>query len=289
MISNPKVSIIITCFNQGKYLDDSISSILNQTWTNWECVIIDDGSTDDSFLKAKKFEEIDSRIKVYTQQNSGVSSARNRGLELISGDFVQFLDADDILNSGKFSSQLKVFEQFPEVDLCFGSSRYFFDGQREILFPLHPNGAIPVDLTKDDMFQVEMIFKNNVCTNCSLLIKRKAVEKVRFRKIIYEDWIFNLELALNKFIFHHHPSLDAYSYVRMTKESQMNKHTGDLNQYMEFEKCKSFLLNLYSYPINQDLIHLNRSDFNFRLKNWIKLWTPPVVYDALSALKKTFE
>lgn len=286
MISNPKVSVIVTCYNQGKYLEDSISSVINQTWTNWECWIIDDGSTDNSILEARKYEKIDPRIKVFSQKNSGVSNARNKGLELVSGDFIQFLDADDILHHGKFLSQLELFNQFPEVDLCFGSSRYFFDGEEKTLFPLHPNGAIPVDLTKEDSFQVEMIFKNNVCTNCSLLIKKKAVEKVKFRQVIYEDWIFNLELALNEFIFHYHPALEAYSYIRMTKESQMNKHTSHLNKFKEFEKYKYFLVTNYGYPFNQDLVKLNKSDLNSKIKKLIKSLLPPVMYDAISTVKK---
>ena len=102
---NPLVSIIIPVFNSEKYLAEAIQSALDQTWSNKEIIIVDDGSTDSSLSVAKTFEsEI---VKVFSQKNNGASSARNKGLQESTGDFIQFLDADDLLMPGKIETQIK--------------------------------------------------------------------------------------------------------------------------------------------------------------------------------------
>ncbi|WP_413438375.1 glycosyltransferase family 2 protein [Sulfuriferula sp. GW1] len=90
---NPGVSIIMPCYNAAPHLPQSVGSVLSQTFTDWELIAIDDGSSDDTLtlLQAQK----DPRIRVHTQSNQGVSAARNAGLALARGQYVAFLDADD--------------------------------------------------------------------------------------------------------------------------------------------------------------------------------------------------
>ncbi len=90
-----KVSIIMPVYNSEKYLEKAIKSVLNQTYTNFELISVDDGSTDDSLSILKKYEEIDSRIKVYHKPNGGISSTRNYGLKKATGKYIAFLDNDD--------------------------------------------------------------------------------------------------------------------------------------------------------------------------------------------------
>ena len=94
-----KVSIIIPAFNVETYIKRAIESCINQTYTNIEIIIIDDGSTDDTFHIIKKYALIDSRIKVISQNNKGVSNARNSGIKNVKGDYVCFLDSDDWLEN----------------------------------------------------------------------------------------------------------------------------------------------------------------------------------------------
>lgn len=89
----PLVSIIIPAYNVEPWIGEALASVLAQTVTDWECVIINDGSTDDTEFVAKS---LDPRIRLITQKNAGVSAARNRGLEIAQGQFVAFLDADDV-------------------------------------------------------------------------------------------------------------------------------------------------------------------------------------------------
>ena len=90
-----KISVIVPVYNCKEYIEESISSILNHTFTDFEIVCIDDGSTDDSLKILNKLASEDSRLKVYSQENQGASVARNNALKKVSGDYVYFFDADD--------------------------------------------------------------------------------------------------------------------------------------------------------------------------------------------------
>ena len=111
-----KLSIIIPVYNCENYVDACLSSILNQNFTNFELIIIDDGSTDNSLKKCKAFEK-DTRVKIISKENEGVSIARNTGLKLSAAEYVMFVDSDDILAQGMFQSMIDQISQ-TNADLC---------------------------------------------------------------------------------------------------------------------------------------------------------------------------
>lgn len=102
---NPLVSIIIPCYNQAAYLPKAITSLQAQTLTNWECIIVDDGSTDNSAEIAANAALKDERIRLIQKLNGGSASARNVGIKHAKGEFIQFLDADDYLDQYKLEKQ----------------------------------------------------------------------------------------------------------------------------------------------------------------------------------------
>jgi glycosyltransferase involved in cell wall biosynthesis len=104
MKSNPLVSILIPAYNSEKWIRATIKSALAQTWPNKEIILVDDGSKDNTYKVAKEFES--KLVKVVTQVNGGASSARNKALSLSNGDFIQWLDSDDILAPDKIERQL---------------------------------------------------------------------------------------------------------------------------------------------------------------------------------------
>jgi glycosyltransferase involved in cell wall biosynthesis len=106
-MSAPKVSIIVPCYNQAQYLDQALQSVLDQIYTNWECIIVNDGSPDNTEEIAKKWIEKDSRFKYILKKNGGVSSARNLGLDKAKGAYIQFLDSDDLLGERKLEMSLQ--------------------------------------------------------------------------------------------------------------------------------------------------------------------------------------
>ncbi len=107
------VSVIIPVYNAENFVSECIDSIINQSWTNWEVILIDDGSTDNSLLVIKNKVGSDNRFSIVTQQNSGAPAARNRGLLLAKGEYIQFLDADDELSPDKLKNQVQTLELNP--------------------------------------------------------------------------------------------------------------------------------------------------------------------------------
>ncbi|MCJ7934334.1 MAG: glycosyltransferase [Chryseobacterium sp.] len=110
---NPKISVIVPCYNQAIYLDECLKSVMNQAHINWECIIVNDGSTDNTEEVAKKWAEKDSRFHYIYKKNGGLSSARNAGLEKASGEYIQFLDSDDMIHPEKFSESLSHGTTYP--------------------------------------------------------------------------------------------------------------------------------------------------------------------------------
>ena len=99
------VSILIPAYNAEKWIRDTINSALSQTWPKKEVIIVDDGSTDNTLQIARQFES--KSVKVITQENMGACVARNKALSFAQGDYIQWLDADDLLAPDKISQQLK--------------------------------------------------------------------------------------------------------------------------------------------------------------------------------------
>ena len=111
------VSVVIATFNTGRYLPQAVQSVLSQTYSNVEILIIDDGSTDDTAQIIRRWEQ-DERVRVYRQPNGGQAQARNRGVALSKGQYVAFLDADDEWLSHKLSRQMPLFTN-PQVGVVY--------------------------------------------------------------------------------------------------------------------------------------------------------------------------
>lgn len=112
----PFVSVIIPTFNCGRYVEDAVESVLNQTFRPFEIIVVDDGSTDDTGSRLKKYKD---RVQVVTQENQGSSKARNVGLDLSRGEYVAFLDADDRWRPEKLEWQIACFRELVDVGLVF--------------------------------------------------------------------------------------------------------------------------------------------------------------------------
>lgn len=106
-MNNPLVSIIVPCYNQAQYLEEALQSVLKQTYTHWECIIVNDGSPDNTEEIGNKWVAKDSRFVYLKKENGGLSSARNLGLENAHGDYIQFLDSDDYIVRTKLELSLQ--------------------------------------------------------------------------------------------------------------------------------------------------------------------------------------
>src|SRR5262249_4804693 len=105
------VTIVVACFNYARYLPDTLESLRAQSHHNWECIVVDDGSTDETGAVAQAFIGKDPRFRYIHQQHRGLSSARNRGIRASRGQYIQFLDADDLIESRKLERHLHYLEE----------------------------------------------------------------------------------------------------------------------------------------------------------------------------------
>lgn len=130
--THPAVSIIVPCYNVGPYLDACLNSLLNQTLRNIEIICVNDGSTDDTLQRLRDWEGKDARIRVFDQMNTGVSGARNAGLQAVSGTYVGFADPDDILLPDMFSCLFDLAEQYG-ADVAECGYEAFLDADGSVL------------------------------------------------------------------------------------------------------------------------------------------------------------
>src|ERR1700722_20075762 len=134
-MSEPLISVIIPAFNSASTLAESLQSVQAQTFKNFEAIIVDDGSTDETPDIARGFCAADSRFTLIRQPNGGVSAARNNGLGRARGEWVAFQDADDVWFAEKLERQLELTRQHPDANFIF-TNMYFWDGARD-LYPTY--------------------------------------------------------------------------------------------------------------------------------------------------------
>lgn len=172
---SPLISIIVPCYNQAPYLDECLQSVLDQTYQNWECIIIDDGSSDDTEKAAKYWIEKDRRFLYYRKQNGGVSSARNLGIKESKGAWILPLDGDDKIGKDYLRSAIEKAEE--GFDLVYCAADYFGVMNREFDLP---------------DYSFKELLKNNVIF-CSALFKKEKLNGLRYdENLIHglEDWEF---------------------------------------------------------------------------------------------------
>ena len=119
VLPRPLVSVLVPCFNQGRYLMDALRSILFQTYSHHEILVIDDGSTDDTREVAARFD----KVKYFYQENRGLASARNAGIRESKGDLLVFLDADDLLSPSALQIGVGELMAHPECAFVSGDHR----------------------------------------------------------------------------------------------------------------------------------------------------------------------
>jgi glycosyltransferase involved in cell wall biosynthesis len=123
-VTNALVSVIIPAFNAENYIEETLKSVVNQTWTHLQIIVVNDGSTDNTEKKTLPFLS-DKRIIYVNQQNKGSISARNKGLSLATGDYIQYLDADDVLSLDKISKQITVLKAKTAYEIAICRTKVF--------------------------------------------------------------------------------------------------------------------------------------------------------------------
>ena len=159
----PIFSIIIPCYNQADWLKICAQSLKNQTFENWEAIIVNDGSTDYTKETADFLVKNDSRIKVIHQENGGLSAARNAGIQMAKGEWLNFLDSDDYLENNCLQMVFNAFETNPTFHII-QTGHHLVDEQNQIISTRIPQ--------VDDGLFLDAISKGNDAPVLSVFIKR---------------------------------------------------------------------------------------------------------------------
>lgn len=233
--TQPSISIIVPCYNYAHYLIETLNSVKNQIVDDWECIIVDDGSTDATAEVAGTFTYADSRFRYYFQENRGLSVARNTGIAYASGKFIQFLDADDLISEEKLLLQKAFMIAHPDTGVSFTEAFYFFSDQPEQryrTFYIDHKGKQQVSdkrwipqIDAKGVALLRCLFLANIAPVNSMLIRHELIDEVGGFDESYkymEDWDFWLRCAFHGARFSYFDSEGAFALIRIHRASMSN-------------------------------------------------------------------
>ena len=205
----PKVSIIIPCYNQAEFLLQALQGLQEQTLQDFECIIVDDGSTDQSAQIAEDFIKGDHRFRLIKKANGGTATARNMGLRAATGEYVQFLDADDELDARKLDLRAAMMDR-DGLDMSYTDYRHVHmdaSGKRSMrshsAYTMRPTGSLHLSLLT--RWGIDF----SIPIHCILYRRSFIVEHpLRFSETLRyrEDWDFHLNAS----------ALPGFRYGRLT-------------------------------------------------------------------------
>lgn len=184
----PKISVVVPAYNAQQTILETISSVLQQNFSDFELIVINDGSTDKTLELLETVQ--DSRLKVYSYPNGGLPTARNRGINCAQGEFISFIDADDLWTPDKLELQLKALQQNPQAGvayswtICMGNNGNSF----------HPG----VTESFQGNVYPNLLVGNMIASGSNVLIRKEAIESVGYFDESLkscEDWDYWLRLA----------------------------------------------------------------------------------------------
>lgn len=241
------VSIIVPCYNQAHFLNESLSSVLKQSYPNWECIIINDGSTDNTEQAALSWTKKDTRFKYVKQENKGLSSARNSGIKTSLGDYILPLDADDIIREDFLDKTVPELIENDDLAIVSCNSKFFEGDITNIINELKPKG---------NTYHYLLYVNQLVATS---LYRKKCWEQVggydEQMKTGFEDWEF--WIAITKQGWEYKVVEDFLFYYRKAKKSMLvdtiNNHFESNKEYIfkkhndlyidDFDNCMTVLFH----------------------------------------------
>ena len=177
------ISVVMSVYNSENYLEEAILSILNQTYKNFEFIIINDGSTDRSLDIIEKYAKKDNRIKVISRENRGLIYSLNEGIKLSKGKYIVRMDSDDISLENRFQKQIEFMENNLDVGVC-GTNIIAFDDTKEFISSFYQD---------DKMLKAETLFSSPFA-HPSVIIRKEIIEK--YNLFYDEEFLFAEDLEL---------------------------------------------------------------------------------------------
>ncbi|MEM9507402.1 MAG: glycosyltransferase [Cyanobacteria bacterium P01_E01_bin.35] len=229
-----KISVVIPTYNAEKTILTTVNSVLQQTYQDLEIIVINDGSSDrtEEILATIK----DSRLKVYTFANEGLSQARNRGIDLATGDYISFLDADDCWKEDKLADQLLALEKYPQAGLAY--SWVYFQYETEANSYADTSGYFMGDVYGD------LLLKNFLHNGSNALIKTAIIRETGYfdpELKAAEDWDFYLRIAVR----YHFVLVPKVQVIYRQSDSSMTANIKLMEQYLNIVIERAFRVAPY--------------------------------------------
>lgn len=248
----PLLSVVIPVYNCGKYLDKVIKSIEIQD-VDYELILVNDGSLDNSLEVCKKYAITNSRIKVYSKENGGVSSARNFGIEKARGKYINFIDADDYLEDNCYNTCLKILED-NNLDLI----KYTFRKKLKYVSKVNnyvTDTNIIYETNSIDKKILDNIFETlDFCNVTTAIFKRELIKDIRFNEnyTLGEDYLFLITVLFrtNNFYLLNKPF---YNYI---------VNSSSITHNFDLERSSKKLEN--SFSVNDEILELMYQKYNYK-------------------------
>ncbi len=276
------ISVIIPVYNCEKYISRCVDSVLNQSYKDFELILVDDGSTDSSGVLCDGFLQRDKRVLVIHKKNGGASSARNAGLEIANGDYIAFIDADDWVDANYLDALIKPMIYNQEVDIVLMPS--VDESSMELVIGEQVNkrreGCIEKKAAVLALIKKEI---SGIWAVWSKVYKRKIFNSLKFNEALCygEDLIINLELFLRAQKIYYVP-LRYYHYFHGNLES-INKHATNVDYWGKLLQALLLLVDderlqnadfyepycrlvLHHFKVISNLIVFNESDYESKLQ-----------------------
>jgi glycosyltransferase involved in cell wall biosynthesis len=260
MLNQTLISLIVPCYKQAQFLPETLQSVLDQTYTDWECIIVDDGSPDNTYEVAQQWCEKDSRFRYIKKENGGLPSARNAGIAISNGYYILPLDSDDKIHSTFLEKIIKAFLKNPDLELVTSRIQFFGVKNNEMLLP---------------DFSYKKLLVRNCFPHCSSF-KKTAWESVGGydeNMKSFEDWEFWIRILNEKSQVYKIPEL-MFIYRKHEEGSLSNTFKKNpefyygLHDYV-FEKHRGIYKKFFPNPIIAYNDNLVLNEFNQKVKNTI--------------------
>lgn len=239
-----KISIITPNYNYGKYISKTIESVITQDYSNYEHIIVDDGSTDDSCSVVQHFiSQNGEKIKLIKQINKGQSIALNKALNSVSGDIICWINSDDYYEPNIFSKIIKIFEENDDIDAVFGDVNHVDHTNKLIkkkrYLPFNYNSAVFLG------------FGRCICSN-TIFWRRKISEGIFFNEnLVYSmDADYWSKILINKNVYHVDSPIANWRQHKIAKTTNRNKKKSAMYTIGEKEYLSIFLNAYKNLPIS---------------------------------------
>ncbi len=273
MNNSPLVSCIVIFLNGEAFIEETIASIFAQTYEFWELLLVDDGSTDRSTKLAKHYvQQYPDKVRYLEHeghQNRGMSATRNLGIRHARGEYIAFLDADDIWVPTKLAEQVEILARYPSAVMVYGKTQIWYswtnNPQNQTLDHFYDLGVPPNTLIEPPQLLLQLL--RNKCqtpTTCNALIRRQVFETIGYFeesfRTMYEDQVFFAKLLLHAPVF-----VADTCWAKYRQHSQSCSSQEEVSGY--YSKRKAFLHWLESYLACQS-IHDDRIWQTLQWEKW---------------------